>query len=138
MLLPAREKFRKVHRGNRQGIACRGNKVSFGEFGLKAMTPGWMTARQIEAARVAITRFMKRRGKLWIRVFPHKPITAKPAETRQGGGKGSPEEHVAVVKPGHILFELGGVPEDIAKEAFRLAGHKLPFTVRFTTREENL
>lgn len=138
MLMPSREKFRKVHRGNRKGISCRGNRVNFGEFGMKALTPGWMTARQIEAARVAITRHIKRRGKLWIRVFPHKPITARPAETRQGGGKGSPEKHVAVVKPGHILFELGGVTEELAKEAFRLAGHKLPFKVRFTSRSETV
>ncbi|MBD3266532.1 50S ribosomal protein L16 [bacterium] len=138
MLLPSREKFRKVHRGNRKGISCRGNKVNFGEYGLKAMTGGWMTARQIESARIAITRYMKRRGKLWIRAFPHKPVTQRPAETRQGGGKGSPEKHVAVVKPGHILFELAGVPENVAREAFRLAGHKLPFKVRFTSRSETL
>lgn len=136
MLLPAREKFRKVHRGNRRGIACRGNSVAFGDFGLKAITGGWVTSRQIEAARIAITRHIKRRGKVWIRLFPHKPVTAKPAETRMGGGKGSPEEHVAVVKPGHVIFEMAGVPEDIAKEAFRLAGHKLPLKVRLTKREE--
>jgi large subunit ribosomal protein L16 len=138
MLMPSREKHRKVHRGNRRGIACRGSKVNFGDYGMKALTPGWMTARQIESARVAIMRFIKRRGKLWIRVFPHKPITARPAETRQGGGKGSPEKHVAVVKPGHILFELAGVTEEIAREAFRLAGHKVPFKVRFTSRDETL
>ena len=138
MLSPSREKHRKVHRGNRRGIACRGVHVNFGDFGLKAMTSGWITARQIEAARVAINRYIKRRGKVWIRIFPHKPVTAKPAETRMGGGKGSPEMHVAVVKPGHILFELGGVSEDIAREAFRLAGHKLPLQVRFASREETL
>lgn len=136
MLLPSREKFRKVHRGNRRGIACRGNKVNFGDFGIKAVTGGWITSRQIESARVAITRHIKRRGKVWIRIFPHKPITAKPAETRQGGGKGSPEKHVAVVKPGHVMFELSGVTEELAKEAFRLAGHKLPVKVRFAKREE--
>ncbi|HOE10121.1 MAG TPA: 50S ribosomal protein L16 [bacterium] len=134
MLQPAREKFRRVHRGNRRGIACRGNKVNFGEFGLKAMSPAWVTARQIEAARIAITRKVRRRAKLWIRIFPHKPITAKPAETRMGKGKGTPEMHVAVVKPGHILFELSGVPEELAREAFRLAGHKLPLKVAFVTR----
>lgn len=134
MLMPSREKFRRVHRGNRRGMACRGAEVNFGEFGIKAMTGGWVTSRQIEAARVAITRHMKRRGKLWIRIFPHKPLTAKPAETRMGSGKGSPEKHVAVVKPGHILFELSGVPADIAKEAFRLAGHKLPLKTRFCKR----
>ncbi len=138
MLMPAREKFRKVHRGNRRGIACRGTKVNFGDYGLKAMTGGWITARQIEASRVAITRHMKRRGKLWIRIFPHKPITAKPAETRMGGGKGAPEKHVAVVKPGHVLFELVGVSEEIAREAFRLASHKLPLKVRFATRDETM
>jgi large subunit ribosomal protein L16 len=138
MLHPSREKYRKVHRGNRRGIASRGIKVTFGDYGLKAMTGGWITARQIESARIAITRYMKRRGKLWIRIFPHKPITAKPAETRMGSGKGAPEEHVAVVKPGHVMFELSGVPESVAREAFRLAGHKLPLKVRFTTRQETV
>lgn len=138
MLMPSREKFRRVHRGNRKGIACRGNKVSFGDYGMKAMTGGWVTSRQIEAVRVAITRHIKRRGKVWIRIFPHKPLTAKPAETRMGGGKGSPEMHVAVVKPGHVLFELAGVPEHVAREAFRLASHKLPLKIRFTTREETV
>ena len=138
MLMPAREKFRKVHRGNRRGVACRGNKVSFGDYGLKAVTGGWITARQIEAVRVTVNRYVKRRGKVWIRVFPHKPITAKPAETRMGGGKGAPEMHIAVVKPGHVLFELGGVPESVAREAFRLAGYKLPIQVRFTSRDETL
>ncbi|HOJ60517.1 MAG TPA: 50S ribosomal protein L16 [bacterium] len=138
MLMPAREKFRKVHRGNRRGVACRGNKVSFGDYGLKAVTGGWITARQIEAVRVTVNRYVKRRGKVWIRVFPHKPVTAKPAETRMGGGKGAPEMHIAVVKPGHVLFELGGVPESVAREAFRLAGYKLPIQVRFTSRDETL
>lgn len=137
MLMPSREKFRRVHRGNRRGIACRGNTINFGDYGMKAMTGGWVTSRQIEAARIAMTRHMKRRGKLWIRLFPHKPITAKPAETRMGSGKGAPEKHVAVVKPGHVIFELGGVTEEIAREAFRLAGHKLPLKIRFTSREEN-
>jgi large subunit ribosomal protein L16 len=138
MLQPAREKFRKAHRGRRRGIACRGNKVSFGEYGLKALAPAWVSARQIEAARITITRHIRRRGKVWIRVFPHKPITAKPAETRMGKGKGAPEMHVAVVKPGHVLFELGGVPEEVAREAFRLAGHKLPLKCTFVTRTEGI
>ncbi|MDP8244063.1 MAG: 50S ribosomal protein L16 [Candidatus Hinthialibacter antarcticus] len=137
MLMPSREKFRRVHRGNRRGIACRGVSINFGDYGMKAMTGGWVTSRQIEAARIAITRHMKRRGKLWIRLFPHKPVTAKPAETRMGSGKGAPEKHVAVVKPGHVIFELGGVTEEIAREAFRLAGHKLPLKVRFTSRDES-
>lgn len=134
MLQPSREKFRRAHRGRRRGIACRGNKVSFGEYGLKALTPAWVSARQIEAARITITRHMRRRGKVWIRIFPHKPVTSKPAETRMGKGKGPPEMHVAVVKPGHILFELDGVSEDLAREAFRLAGHKLPLKWVFVTR----
>jgi len=138
MLMPAREKFRKVHRGNRRGVACRGNKVSFGDYGLKAVTGGWITARQIEAVRVTVNRYVKRRGKVWIRVFPHKPVTAKPAETRMGGGKGAPEMHIAVVKPGHVLFELGGVPESVAREACRLGGYKRPIQVRFTSRDETL
>lgn len=136
MLMPSREKFRRVHRGNRRGIACRGVSINFGDYGMKAMTGGWVTSRQIEAARIAITRHMKRRGKLWIRLFPHKPVTAKPAETRMGSGKGAPEKHVAVVKPGHVIFELGGVTEETAREAFRLAGHKLPLKIRFTSRDE--
>jgi len=138
MLMPAREKFRKVHRGNRRGIACRGTSVSFGDYGMKAMTGGWVTSRQIEAARVAINRFIKRRGKVWIRLFPHKPVTAKAAETRMGGGKGAPEMHIAVVKPGHVIFELGGVTEDVAREAFRLASHKLPLKIRFSSRDETM
>lgn len=138
MLMPSREKFRKVHRGHRRGIASRGTKVDFGDFGMKAATGAWVTARQIEAARIAITRYIKRRGKVWIRIFPHKPITQQPAETRMGGGKGSPEMHVAVVKPGHIMFELGGVTEEIAREAFRRAGHKLPMKIRFASREDTV
>ncbi len=137
MLLPSREKYRRVHRGNRRGIACRGTNVSFGEFGIKAMTGGWVTSRQIEAARIAINRHIKRKGKVWIRIFPQKPITKHPAETRMGSGKGAPEKHVAVVKPGHILFELSGVPEDLAKEAFTRAGHKLPVKISFTTRGDS-
>ena len=134
MLQPARERFRKQHRSNRRGIATRGNKLVFGEYGLKSLSPGWITSNQIEAARIAITRHVKRGGKVWIRIFPHKSVTAKPTETRMGKGKGSPEGHVAVVKPGHILFEIEGVSQDVAKEAMRLAGHKLPVRTRFVAR----
>lgn len=137
MLIPSREKYRRVHRGNRRGIACRGYSVNFGDFGIKALTGGWVSSRQIESARIAITRHIKRKGKVWIRIFPHKPITKHPAETRMGSGKGAPEKHVAVVKPGHILFELSGVPEELAKEAFTRAGHKLPIKVRFASRAES-
>lgn len=126
MLMPKRAKFRKQSKGRRKGTAYSGNEVSFGEWGLKAITPGWVTSRQIEAARIAMTRHMKRSGKVWIRVFPHKPVTKHPAETRMGSGKGTPEMHVAVVKPGHVLFEIGGVTEAVATEALRLASHKLP------------
>lgn len=136
MLMPKRVKFRKMHRGRMKGKAVRGSKVSFGQYGLKAMEPGWITARQIEAARVAMTRYIKRGGKVWIRVFPDKPVTQKPAETRMGKGKGSPEYWVAVVKPGRILFELGGVSEEIAREALRLASHKLPFHTRFVSQSD--
>jgi len=136
MLMPAKVKFRKVHRGNMRGKATRGNTVAMGEFGLQANEPCWMTNRQIEAARVAMTRYIKRQGKVWIRIFPDKSVTAKPAETRMGSGKGAPEYWVAVIKPGRILFEMGGVPEKIAKEAMRLAAHKLPIKTRFVTREE--
>lgn len=136
MLQPKREKYRKQHRGRRTGIAVRGTYVAFGEFGIKAMTGGWVDSRQIEAARVAIMRHIKRRGKLWIRIFPQKPITAHPAETRMGSGKGAPDRHVAMVKPGHVMFELAGVNLDLAKEAFRLAGHKLPLKTRFASRSE--
>lgn len=136
MLMPKRIKYRRMHRGNRRGMALRGSSVDFGEFGLKAMGPAWITSRQIEAARIAMTRYIKRGGKVWIRIFPDKPITKKPAETRMGKGKGSPEFWVAVVKPGRVMFELAGVPEDIAKEAMRLASHKLPVKTKFVTRKE--
>jgi large subunit ribosomal protein L16 len=136
MLQPAREKFRKCQPGRRRGIACRGTEISFGEYGLKAVSPGWVTANQIEAARIAVTRCVKRGAKVWIRVFPHKPVTSKPAESRMGKGKGAPDRHVAVVKPGHILFEIEGVPRALAQEAMRLAGHKLPIRTRFVVRGE--
>ncbi len=136
MLMPKRIKYRKVQKGRKRGMALRGNSVSFGEYGLKAMEAHWITSRQIEAARVAMTRYIKRGGKVWIRIFPDKPITKKPAETRMGKGKGSPEYWVAVVKPGRIMFELAGVPEDVAKEAMRLAAHKLPLKTKFVTRKE--
>jgi large subunit ribosomal protein L16 len=134
MLMPTRMKHRKVGRGRRTGSAKGGTNVDFGEYGLKAIEDGWITARQIEATRVAITRSLKRGGKVFIRVFPDKPITKKPAEVRMGKGKGAPEEWVAVVKSGRIMFEVQGVDEDLAKEAFRLAGHKLPIKVRFIKR----
>jgi large subunit ribosomal protein L16 len=136
MLLPKRVKHRKVQKGNRRGAATRGNKVAFGDYGLQALEPGWITNRQIEASRVAITRHMKRGGKVWIKIFPDKPVTKKPAETRMGSGKGAPEGWVAVVKPGHILFELAGVDETVAKEAIRLAQHKLPIKTKYVKREE--
>jgi len=136
MLMPKRVKHRKEQRGKRRGIAYRGGKVSFGEFGIAALEPGWITDRQIEAARVAITRHIKRSGKVLIRIFPAKPITIKPAETRMGKGKGSPDHWVAVVKPGRVMFELEGVQEEIAREAMRLAGHKLPIKTKFVVREE--
>jgi len=134
MLMPKKVKHRKVMRGKRRGKAYRGSKVTFGDYGLKALQCGWVTARQIEAARIAMTRFVKRGGKIWIRVFPDKPITKKPAEMRMGKGKGAPEDWVAVVKPGKILYEMEGVPEDIAKEAMRLAAHKLPIRTKFVGR----
>jgi large subunit ribosomal protein L16 len=133
-LMPKRVKHRKAHRGRRAGKATRGNLVSFGNFGLKAMEPAWITQRQIEAARVALTRQMKRDGKVWIRIFPDKPFTKKPAETRMGKGKGAPEYWVAVVKPGTIMFEVGGVTSVTAMEAMRLAAHKLPIKTKFVTR----
>ena len=133
--MPKKIKFRKHHRGRRKGIAKRGTNLNFGDYGLQAVGRGWITTRQIEAARIAMTRYVKRGGKIWIRVFPDKPVTKKPAETRMGGGKGSPEDWVVVVKPGRILYEMEGVPEEIAKEAFRLASHKLPIATRFVTRE---
>ena len=136
MLLPKRVKHRKVQKGRRRGKAYRGSELSFGSFGLKATTAGWVSNRQIEAARVAITRHVKRGGKLWINIFPDKPLTVKPAETRMGKGKGSPEKWVAVVKPGRVLFELDGVPEEIAKGAMERAAHKLPVRTKFVTREE--
>lgn len=136
LLAPSRYKYRKQHRGRMKGTATRGNTLSFGEFGLQALEPCWLESRQIESARIALTRFMKRGGKVWICVFPDKPITAKPAETRMGSGKGAVDHYVAVVKPGRIIFELGGVSEEIAKEAVRLAGHKLPVKTRFLARGE--
>lgn len=136
MLLPKRVKFRKQQRGSRRGLAFRGSELSFGQFGLKAMERAWITNRQIEAARIAITRHVKRGGKLWINIFPDKPITKKPLETRMGKGKGAPEGWVAVVKPGRVMFELEGVTEQLAREAMRLAGHKLPIRTQFVTRVE--
>lgn len=136
MLMPKKVKHRRVMRVRRAGNATRGASVSFGQFGLKALDAGWITSRQIEAARVAMTRYIKRGGKVWIRIFPDKPITKKPAETRMGKGKGSPEYWVAVVKPGRVMFELAGVSEEIAKEAMRLASHKLPIKTKFVTRKE--
>ena len=137
MLLPKRVKHRKVQRGSRKGVAKGGTKVNFGEYGLKALEAAWITNRQIEAARVAMTRYMKRGGKVWINIFPDKPVTQKPAETRMGSGKGNPEKWVAVVKPGRIMFEIAGVPEDVAKEAMRLAAHKLPIKTKLVTRAES-
>src|SRR6056297_660698 len=135
MLSPKRVKHRKTHKGKMRGKAQRGNRVSFGEFGLQALEASWITNRQIEAARVAMTRHIKRGGKVWIRIFPDKPITRKPAETRMGKGKGNPEQWVAVVKPGRMMFELEGVPEDVAKRALQLASAKLPIKTRFVVRE---
>ena len=136
MLVPKRVKHRKQQRGRMKGIATRGSSVTFGEFGLKALEPAWVTNRQIEAARVAITRFIKRGGKMWIRIFPDKPVTVKPAETRMGKGKGNPEYWVAVVKPGRILFELEGIGEDLAKKAFALGASKLAIRTKFVSRDE--
>jgi large subunit ribosomal protein L16 len=136
MLLPKRTKYRKQHRGRMKGRAGRGNTLSFGEFGLQALEPCWMTSRQIEAARRAIVRHVKRGGKLWIRVFPDKPVTSKPAETRMGGGKGAVDHWVAVVRPGRMIFEIAGVPEEAAREAMRLASHKLPIKTRFVSRQD--
>jgi len=133
-LMPKRVKYRKAHRGRRTGKATRGNSIEFGNFGLKAMQPAWISQRQIEAARVALTRQMKRDGRVWIRIFPDKPFTKKPAETRMGKGKGAPEYWVAVVKPGQIMFEVGGVTKVVAAEAMRLAAHKLPIKSKFVTR----
>ena len=136
MLMPKRVKRRRVFRGRMKGKAHRGNFLAYGDFGIQATEPCWVTARQIEAARVALTRYTKRGGQVWIKIFPDKPITEKPAETRMGSGKGSPEYWVAVVKPGRVMFEMGGVNEEIAKEAMRLAMHKLPIKCRFATREQ--
>lgn len=135
MLMPKREKFRRQHRGRSRGKAWRGQMVSFGEYGMKAVTCGWISSRQIEAARVALTRHMKRQGKVWIRIFPHRSLTEHSAETRMGGGKGAPSEHVALVKPGTIMFEVDGVTEAVAREAMRLAGHKLPVQIHFVYRD---
>jgi len=136
MLLPKRVKFRRVQRGRLTGTASRGNTVTYGDFGLQALEPAWITSNQIEAARIAMTRHIKRGGKVWIKIFPDKPITAKPAETRMGSGKGSPEYWVAVVKPGRVMFEIGGVNEELAREAMRLAANKLPIKCKFITKEE--
>ena len=135
MLLPKRVKYRRVHRGRMKGKATRGNTVTYGEFGLVATEPSWITSNQIEAARIAMTRHTKRGGKVWIKIFPDKPITEKPAETRMGSGKGSPEYWVAVVKPGRVMFEIAGVPEEVAREALRLASHKLPVKTKVVTAE---
>ena len=134
MLMPKRVKYRKAQRGRMKGIAVRGSTLAFGDFGLKALEPGWVTNRQIEAARVALTRSLKRGGKVWIRIFPDKPVTKKPAETRMGSGKGNPEGWVAVVKPGRVMFELSGVNEPLAREAMLRAQHKLPIKTKFITR----
>ena len=136
MLMPKRVKYRRVQRGRMTGKATRGNKVTQGQFGLVALEPAWVQSKQIEAARIAMTRYIKRGGHVWIKIFPDKPITEKTAETRMGSGKGSPEYWAAVVKPGRVLFEMDGVPEDVAREAMRLAGHKLPIKTKFVTREE--
>jgi large subunit ribosomal protein L16 len=134
MLMPAKTKYRKQQKGKRRGIASRGNSLNFGDFGLQATECGWLTTRQIEAARIAMTRFIKRTGRIWIRIFPDKPITKKPAETRMGKGKGAPEDWVAVIRPGRILYEMEGVPEERAREAFQLASHKLPIHTKFIMR----
>ena len=136
MLMPKRVKFRRVQRGRMKGKATRGNKVSNGEFGMVALEPAWITSNQIEAARVAMTRYIKRGGNVWIKIFPDKPVTEKPAETRMGSGKGSPEYWVAVVKPGRVLFEMDGIAEADAREAMRLAGHKLPIKTKFVTKAD--
>ncbi len=134
--MPKRTKYRKQHRGRRTGMAKGGTRVTFGEYGLQSLGAAWVTARQIESARVAITRTIRRGGKVWINIFPDKPVTQKPAETRMGSGKGTPEFWVAVVKPGRVMFELSGVPEELAREAMRKAGHKLPVKTKFVVREE--
>ena len=136
MLMPKRVKYRRVQRGRMTGKALRGNKVTYGEFGLQAQEPAWITSNQIEAARVAMTRYTKRGGQVWIKIFPDKPVTQKPAETRMGSGKGSPEYWVAVVKPGRVLFEMAGVTEEVAREAMRLASYKLPIKTKFVVRKQ--
>ena len=138
MLMPKRVKYRRVQRGRLKGKALRGNTISNGEYGLVALEPAWITANQIEAARIAMTRYIKRGGKVWIKIFPDKPITEKPAETRMGSGKGSPEYWVAVVKPGRVMFEMDGVAEEVAREAMRLAGHKLPIKTKFMVKNEEV
>ena len=135
MLLPKRVKYRRVHRGRMKGVATRGNTVTYGDYGLVATEPSWITSNQIEAARIAMTRYTKRGGKVWIKIFPDKPVTQKPAETRMGSGKGSPEYWVAVVKPGRVMFEIAGISEEVAREALRLASHKLPCKTKFVKRE---
>ncbi len=136
MLLPKRVKYRRVHRGRMTGKAYRGNKISYGDFGLVALEPAWITANQIEAARIAMTRYTKRGGQVWIKIFPDKPVTSKPLGTRMGKGKGAPEYWVAVVKPGRVMFEINGVSEEVAREALRLAAHKLPIKTKFVKKEE--
>ena len=136
MLMPKRVKYRRVQRGRMKGKATRGNVVTYGEFGLQASEPGWITSNQIEAARIAMTRYTKRGGQVWIKIFPDKPVTAKPAETRMGSGKGSPEYWVSVVKPGRVMFEIAGVPEETAREALRLASHKLPIKTKIVAKAE--
>ena len=135
MLQPKKTKFRKAQKGRNRGLASRGSSIAFGSFALKTLEPGWITSRQIEASRIAVTRYMKREGKVWIRIFPDKPVTSKPAEVRMGSGKGNVEYYVAVVKPGRIIFEISGVPEDVAREAMRKAGHKLPMKTKFVKRD---
>ena len=135
MLMPKRTKYRRVQRGRMKGVASRGNKIAYGEFGIQALEPGWITGNQIEAARVAMTRYTKRGGQVWIKIFPDKPITEKPAETRMGSGKGSPEYWVAVVKPGRVMVEIAGVSEETAREALRLASHKLPVKCKIVAKE---
>ena len=135
MFMPKRVKYRKAQRGRMKGKATRGNTITYGEFGMQALEPAWITSNQIEAARIAMTRYSRRGGKVWIKIFPDKPVSSKPAETRMGSGKGSPDHWVAVVKPGRILFEMGGMSEEIAREAIRLAGHKLPCKIKFIKRE---
>ena len=138
MLMPKRAKYRKVQRGRMTGVASRGNKVSYGDFGIQALEPGWITGNQIEAARIAMTRYTKRGGKVWIKIFPDKPVSAKPIGTRQGSGKGAVEYWVAVVKPGRVMFEMGGISMEAAKEAMRLAGHKLPIKTKFVVKGQEV